>query len=114
MRTMIRRWRRGGRPSSRSGPDPQPHAVLCQWEQELRSFGADGLVLPIAFKVGMPVAAVSAIVAAFAVAVSAPRTAEHVGPVGLALLGLAAVPWLMWLAAGDDDRGPTAGFAALT
>jgi signal transduction histidine kinase len=88
-------------------------AVSCQWDADLQQVGADRFGLPVVFRVGMPVLALCGLVATAVVALVAPRAGDQAGPFGLALLGLAAVPWLLWLLAGDDDSGPTAAFAAL-
>ncbi len=99
------------RGSAVAGDTPAParetrtrDAFACQWEQDLRSAGIDrGPTLVIRYIV--PGAVLVTLVATALLAAGSPDPGGSAAPLAFGLLGLASLPWLVWLLFGD--RGPT-------
>lgn len=79
--------------------------VACDWDQDLRRAGVRVPLLATTFTIGVPAVALT-LLAAVAVA-----AAFESGWIGIAILAVAALPWVRWVLVGDD--GPTWTFGVL-
>ncbi|HWM02324.1 MAG TPA: histidine kinase [Actinophytocola sp.] len=80
--------------------------AACRWEQDLDQAGVEVAQVSAAVDVGIPAVALAMLGAAAVAAVFGQ------GWLGLAIIAVASLPWVRWLAVGDE--GPTWTFGALS